>query len=109
VKLNTQIENEDKDRLLELLRPRLERYGVAALLPEARRAENTLPPVQCESDVHSLTLNRQVLEAAVVPAVPIPTSHSTIRADTDRLRSSGNNPVLFILKGDTQNFDLWTG
>ncbi|MGV1965050.1 NACHT domain-containing protein [Agrobacterium vitis] len=36
-----QIENEDRDRLLELLRSRLERYGVAASLPEARRAENT--------------------------------------------------------------------
>jgi hypothetical protein len=33
----------------------------------------------------------------------MPTLHSTIRADTDRLRSSGNNPVLFILKGYTQN------
>jgi hypothetical protein len=36
-----QIENEDRDRLLELLRPRLDRYGIAASLPEARRAENT--------------------------------------------------------------------
>ncbi|MCV9999449.1 hypothetical protein OE766_14480 [Pararhizobium sp. YC-54] len=35
------IENECRDRLLELLRPRLERYGIAASLPEARRAENT--------------------------------------------------------------------
>jgi hypothetical protein len=36
-----QIENEDRDRLLELFRPRLERYGIAANLPEARRGENT--------------------------------------------------------------------
>lgn len=36
-----QIENEDRDRLLELLRPRFERYGIAAGLPEARRGENT--------------------------------------------------------------------
>jgi hypothetical protein len=36
-----QIENEDRDRLLEVLRVRLERYGVAASLPEARRGENT--------------------------------------------------------------------
>lgn len=36
-----QIENEDRDRLLELLRPRFERYGIAASLPEARRGENT--------------------------------------------------------------------
>lgn len=36
-----QIENEDRDRLLELLRVRLERYGIAASLPEARRGENT--------------------------------------------------------------------
>ncbi|NZD50238.1 NACHT domain-containing protein [Rhizobium leguminosarum] len=36
-----QIENEDRDRLLELFRVRLERYGVAASLPEARRGENT--------------------------------------------------------------------
>ncbi|MAW86283.1 MAG: hypothetical protein CMJ42_07125 [Phyllobacteriaceae bacterium] len=36
-----QIENEDRDRLLELLRPQFEKYGVAASLPEARRGENT--------------------------------------------------------------------
>lgn len=36
-----QIENEDRDRLLELLKSRLERYGVAAAMPEARRGENT--------------------------------------------------------------------
>lgn len=36
-----QIENEDRDRLLELLRVRLERYGIIASLPEARRGENT--------------------------------------------------------------------
>lgn len=36
-----QIENEDRDRLLELFRPRFERYGIAASLPEARRGENT--------------------------------------------------------------------
>ncbi|MCV0387882.1 MAG: hypothetical protein K5821_16060 [Nitrobacter sp.] len=36
-----QIENEDRDRLLELLRVRLERYGVVASLSEARRGENT--------------------------------------------------------------------
>lgn len=39
--INPQIENEDRDRLLELLRPRFERYGIAASLPEARRGENT--------------------------------------------------------------------
>ncbi|OWV98759.1 hypothetical protein ATY79_19035 [Rhizobium sp. R693] len=36
-----QIENEDRDRLLELFRVRLEHYGVAASMPEARRRENT--------------------------------------------------------------------
>lgn len=36
-----QIENEDRDRLLELLRPRFEGYCIAASLPEARRGENT--------------------------------------------------------------------
>ncbi|MDW9689376.1 hypothetical protein GOB50_30945 [Sinorhizobium meliloti] len=36
-----QIENEDRDRLLELLRIHLEQYGVAASFPEARRADNT--------------------------------------------------------------------
>jgi hypothetical protein len=36
-----QIENEDRDRLLELMRVRLERYGIVASLPEARRGENT--------------------------------------------------------------------
>lgn len=36
-----QIENEDRDRLLELVRPRFEGYGIAASLPEVRRGENT--------------------------------------------------------------------
>lgn len=36
-----QIENECRDRLLEILRVRLERYGIVATLPEARRGENT--------------------------------------------------------------------
>ncbi|KQW65277.1 hypothetical protein ASD03_35500 [Ensifer sp. Root127] len=70
---------------------------------------STLPPVQCQSDLHNLTLNRQVLETAVVPAVPTPASRSTFRADTDGFRSGGNNPVFFILKGDTQNLDPWAG
>jgi hypothetical protein len=42
-------------------------------------------------------------------AVPMLTPRSTIRADADRFRSSGNNPVSFIFKGDTQNFDPWAG
>jgi hypothetical protein len=37
----------------------------------------------------------------------VPASPSAIRADTDRFRSRRNNPVFFILKGDTQNFDPW--
>lgn len=36
-----QIENEDRDRLLELLRPRFEKYGIVASLPEAQRGEST--------------------------------------------------------------------
>lgn len=36
-----QIENEDRDRLLELFRPRFESYGIATCAPEARRGENT--------------------------------------------------------------------
>jgi hypothetical protein len=36
-----QIENEDRDRLLELMRVRLERYGIVGSFPEARRGENT--------------------------------------------------------------------
>ncbi len=35
-----QIENEDRDRLLELMRVRLERYGIVGSFPEARRGEN---------------------------------------------------------------------
>ncbi|RWC39820.1 hypothetical protein [Mesorhizobium sp.] len=38
---NPQIENEDRDRLLELLRIRLEKYHIVASLTEARRGENT--------------------------------------------------------------------
>ncbi len=41
VAVKPQIENEDRDRLMELLRVRLERYGIVATLPEARRGENT--------------------------------------------------------------------
>lgn len=70
---------------------------------------STLPPVQSELDFHRLTLHRQVPQTAVVPAVPMLTPRSTILADADRFRSSGNNPVSFILKGDTQNFDPWAG
>lgn len=36
-----QIENEDRDRLLELLNLRFERYGIVAAAPEARRRDNT--------------------------------------------------------------------
>ncbi len=36
-----QVENDDRDRLLELLRLRFQRYGVAASVPEARRGEDT--------------------------------------------------------------------
>ncbi len=49
------------------------------------------------------------MEAAVVPAVAVLASRPAIRADTDRFRSGRNNPVFFILKGDTQNFDPWAG
>ena len=68
-----------------------------------------MPPVQREVDFHNLALNRQVLEAAVMPAVPVRASRPAIRADTDRFRRGRNNPVFFILKGDTQNFDPWAG
>ena len=77
--------------------------------PSPAFAVSTLPPVQCEVDFDNLTLNRQVLEAAVMRAVPMPASRSAIRADTDRFPSSGNNAIFFILKGDTQNFDPWAG
>lgn len=40
---------------------------------------------------------------SLVPAVPMPASRSLIRADSDRFRSGRNNPVFFILKGDTQD------
>lgn len=36
-----QIENEDRDRLLELLRPQFQQYGIVASAPEARMGENT--------------------------------------------------------------------
>jgi len=70
---------------------------------------STLPSVQSEFDSHHLTLNRQVLEAAVVQAVSVPALRSAIWADADRFRSSRNNPVFFILNGDTQYFDPWAG
>ncbi|VVS96074.1 conserved hypothetical protein [Hoeflea sp. EC-HK425] len=70
---------------------------------------STLPPDQREFDFHHLTLNRQVPEAAVVPTMPVPTSHTAIRANADGFRSGGNNPIFFILKGDTQNSDPRAG
>ncbi|TPN84167.1 hypothetical protein FJ987_02800 [Mesorhizobium sp. CU2] len=36
-----QVENEDRDRLLELLKLRFERYGIVAAAPETRRRDNT--------------------------------------------------------------------
>lgn len=39
--INPQVENEDRDRLLELFQPRFERYGIAASLPEAKRGEDS--------------------------------------------------------------------
>lgn len=36
-----QIENEDRDRLLEIMNVSLDRYGIVASFPEARRADNT--------------------------------------------------------------------
>ncbi|MGZ2505245.1 hypothetical protein ACVINI_005791 [Rhizobium beringeri] len=77
--------------------------------PSPAFSVSTLPPVQCEVDFHNLTPNRQVLEAAVMPAVPMPASRSAIRADTDRFCSGRNSPVFCILKGETQNFDPWAG
>lgn len=66
-----------------------------------------LPSVQREFDFHHLALNRQILEATVVPAMPVSASHPAIRADTKRLCSGGNNPIFFIAKRDTQYSNPW--
>lgn len=39
--VSPRIENEDRDRLLEVLRPRFERYHIVDSMPEAQRGENT--------------------------------------------------------------------
>ena len=67
------------------------------------------PAAQQEFHCHGLALDRQILEAAVGPAMPTSASPSTIGANADRGSGSGNNPTVIISERDTQNFDPWAG
>jgi hypothetical protein len=66
-----------------------------------------LPTAQPELHRHGLVLNRQILKAAVGPAMAISASPSAIGANAKRWSGSGNNPTVIISARDTQNFDPW--
>jgi hypothetical protein len=67
------------------------------------------PTAQQELHRHGLTLDRQILEAAVGPAMPTSASPSTIGANADRGSGGGNNPTVIDSERDIQNLDPWAG
>jgi hypothetical protein len=69
----------------------------------------TPPTAQPELQRHGLALSRQILEAAVGPAMAVSASPSAIGANAKRWSDSGNNPIVIISECDTQNFDPWAG
>lgn len=69
----------------------------------------TSPAAQQELHRHGVALDRQILKAAVGPAMPTSASPATIGANADRWSGSGNNPTVIISERDTQNSDPWAG
>lgn len=69
----------------------------------------TSPAAQQELHRHGLALDRQILKAAIGPAMPTSASPATVGANADRRSGSGNNPAVIISERDTQNFDPWAG
>lgn len=65
----------------------------------------TSPAAQQELYRHGLALDRQILKAALGPAMSTSASPATIGANADRWSGSGNNPTVIISERDTQNFD----
>jgi hypothetical protein len=52
------------------------------------------PTVQPELHRHGLALDRQILKAAIGPAVSTSASPAAIGTDADRRAGSGNNPTV---------------
>ncbi len=69
----------------------------------------TSPAAQQELHRHGLALDRQILKAAIGPAMPTSASPATIEANADRGSGSGNNPTVIISERDTQNSNPWAG
>jgi hypothetical protein len=69
----------------------------------------TSPAAQPELHCHGLALDRQILKAAAVRAMPPSASPTTIGANADRGSGSGNNPTVINSERDTQYLDPWAG
>lgn len=67
------------------------------------------PAAQPKLHRYGLALDRQILKAAVGPAMPISGPPSAIRANAEGWSGSGNNPTIIICERDTQNFCPWAG
>jgi hypothetical protein len=67
------------------------------------------PAIEQELHRHRLALDRQILKAAVVRAMPISTLLSAIRANPYRGSGGGNNTTIAFSERDAQNFDPWAG
>ena len=65
------------------------------------------PAAQQELHHHGLALDRQILEAAIGPAVPTSALPSTIGTNADLRPGSGNNPAVINGERDTQYLDPW--
>ncbi|ESZ04466.1 hypothetical protein X737_36885 [Mesorhizobium sp. L48C026A00] len=67
------------------------------------------PTAQPELHRHGPALNRQILKAAVGPAMPTSGPSSAIGANAERRSGSGNKPTVIISERDTQYFNPWAG
>jgi hypothetical protein len=69
----------------------------------------TSPAAQPKLHRYGLALDRQILTAAIGPAMPTSASPATIGANADPGPGSGNDPTIVISLRDTQHFDPWAG
>lgn len=67
------------------------------------------PAAQPELHRYGLALRRQILKAAVGPAMPTSAPSSAIGANADRGSGSGNNATAIDSERDIQNFNPWAG
>jgi hypothetical protein len=67
------------------------------------------PAAQPKLHRHGLALDRQILKAAVGPAMPTSGPSSAIGANAERRSGSGNKPTVIIGERDTQYFNPWAG